>query len=65
MRSCKIWSFVLSLSLRSSILDCFLNGCYRTSCMKMKALRSCCLMIQKTEANCRKLSYCCLRWNVN
>ena len=65
MRNCKIWSSVLSLSLRSSILDCFLNGCYRRSCSKMKALRSCCLMIQKTEANCRKLSYCCLRWNVN
>ena len=36
-RSCKIWSFVSSLSLRSSILDCVLTGCCKRSCMKMKA----------------------------
>ena len=36
MRSYKIWSFVSSLSLRSSILDCVLTGCYKRSCMKMK-----------------------------
>ena len=65
MRSCKIWSFVSSLNLRNSILDCVLTGCYKRSCMKMKALRSYCLMKQKMEANCRTQSYCCLRLNVN
>ena len=64
-RSCKIWSFVLSLSLRSSILGCVLTGCYKRSCMKMKAWRSYCLMIQKMVANCKKQSCCCLCLNVN